>query len=251
MLSLLISSFIAGLLTFLAPCTLPMIPSYLGFIGGVSLSPNNLAQKDIKKKILINSLFYILGFSLIFIILGSLFALGGGALISYRLLLARIGGAFIILFGLFMLDIWHWPFLNFLQKTKRLNIINKLQPGKATCAFIFGATFAFGWTPCIGPILGTILLLASSTATLSSGIILLSVFSLGLGIPFFLIALFIGSATKYLPKINKILPKISLLGGIFLIIIGLLMLTDSFDLFVSGFYKIFNFINYDSLLNYL
>ncbi|MCB9803035.1 cytochrome c biogenesis protein CcdA [Candidatus Nomurabacteria bacterium] len=248
---LIIPSFFAGLLTFLAPCTLPLVPSYLGFISGVSLTKENLEQKIIKKKILLNSLLYVLGFSLIFIILGSLFALGGGALIGYRLILSRIGGIFIIIFGLFMLHFLKIPGFGFLNKTKKINLFNKLQPGKPLSSFIFGASFAFGWTPCIGPILGSVLFLASTTATLGSGIILLSIFSLGLALPFLLIALSIESALKYLPKINKILPYISTIGGIFLVIIGVLMLTDSFGLFISWFYKIFSFLNYDQLLNYL
>jgi cytochrome c-type biogenesis protein len=251
MLELIIPAFIAGLLTFLAPCTFPLVPSYLGFISGVSLTPEHLQDKKIKKRILTNSLLYILGFSLVFIILGSLFALGGSALAPYRLWLARIGGIFIIIFGIFMLHVIKIPGLNFLNKTKRFNVLNKLQPGKPLSSLIFGATFAFGWSPCIGPILGTILLVASTTASLLPGIILLTVFSIGLGLPFFLIAITIDSALKYLPKISKIMPTISVIGGILLIIIGALMIMDNFGLFIGWFYQLFDFLNYEAIIDYL
>ena len=251
MLELIIPAFIAGLLTFLAPCTLPLVPSYLGFISGVSLTPEHLQDKKVKKKIIINSLLYILGFSIVFIALGSLFALGGSALAAHRLWLARIGGIFIIIFGIFMLHVIKIPGLQFLNKSKQINVLNKLHPGKPLSSFIFGATFAFGWTPCIGPVLGTILLLASSTAGIVPGMLLLAIFSLGLGLPFFIIALSIDSALRYLPKIHKILPIISIIGGIFLIILGVLMLTNNFGLLITWVYKLFGFINYEVLIDYL
>lgn len=251
MIELIIPAFIAGLLTFLAPCTLPLVPSYLGFISGVSLTPANLQDEKIKKRIILNSLLYILGFSIVFIVLGSIFSWGGSALVVHRLWLARVGGIFVIIFGLFMLQVIKLPGLNFLNQTKHFNIIKKLQPGKPLSSLIFGATFAFGWTPCIGPILGTILLIASTTSGLASGLILLSVFSLGLAIPFFVIALTIDSALRILPKIYKILPAISIIGGIFLIIIGILMLTDNFGIWINWFYKLFGFINYEAIIDYL
>jgi cytochrome c-type biogenesis protein len=251
MIELVIPAFIAGLLTFLAPCTLPLVPSYLGFISGVSLTPDNLKDDTIKKRIILNSLLYILGFSFVFVALGSIFSLGGGALAIHRLWLARVGGVFVIIFGLFMLQAIKLPGLNFLNQTKRFNIIKKLQPGKPWSSFIFGSAFAFGWTPCVGPVLGTILLLASTTGGWAAGSILLAVFSLGLALPFFIIALTIDSTLRILPKIYKILPAISVIGGIFLIIIGILMLMNNFGLLIEWFYQIFDFINYQAIIDYL
>lgn len=251
--TLIIPAFIAGLITFLAPCTLPLVPAYLGFISGVSLSD----LKDPKKagkargKIFFNAIMYVVGFSVVFIVLGSLFGLGGGALAKYRVLLSRIGGIFIILFGLYMLHVFKIPGLNFLNNEQRFKPGKWLKPGKPVSSFIFGATFAFGWTPCVGPILGSILLLASSTATVASGAFLLTVFSLGLALPFLLIAIGIGSASNYVKKFEKYMSVVSIIGGIFLIALGYLVLTDQLAFWFSTVYQWFSFINYDRLLDFL
>ena len=199
--TLIIPTFIAGLITFLAPCTLPLVPGYLGFISGVSLKDLRDPEKAKKArlKIFINGLLYVIGFSAVFIVLGSLFGLGGQALAKYRVLFAQIGGVFVIFFGLFMLGVLHKvPGLGFLSGEKQFKAARHLQPGNPVSSLIFGATFAFGWTPCVGPILGSVLLLASASATVGQGAFLLFVFSLGLAVPFLLIALGVGRATKYI-----------------------------------------------------
>jgi len=248
--TLIISSFIAGLLTFLAPCTLPLVPGYLAFISGVSQDELNNPEtaKRARTKIFLNGVFYVIGFSVVFILLGTLFGLGGQALIQYRILLGRIGGIFVIIFGLFMMNIIKIPFLS---GEKGIRAPKALKPGNPFSSTIFGATFAFGWTPCVGPVLGSILLLASTSATVGQGAFLLFIFSLGLAVPFLAIALGIGSATKLIGKITKYLKIISFIGGIFLVFIGILLLTDKVGAWVSFFYRLFSFINYDSLLNLL
>jgi cytochrome c-type biogenesis protein len=185
--SLIIPAFIAGILTFLAPCTFPLVPGYLGFISGVSAQDlqDPLKSKSARRKIFLNGLLFVVGFSFIFILLGSLFGLGGSALAQYRIWLSRIGGIFVILFGLFMIGVLRLPFLNV---EKNIGAIMALKPGNPASSLIFGATFAFGWTPCVGPILGSILTLAAASATVSQGAFLLSVFSLGLAVPFLIIA---------------------------------------------------------------
>lgn len=248
--TLIIPAFIAGILTFLAPCTLPLVPGYLGFISGVSTQDlqDPSKAKLARRKIFLNGVLYVLGFSLVFIILGSLFGLGGSALVQYRLWLSRIGGIFVIFFGLFMMGILKLPFLNV---EKHVTSVKALKPGNPVSSLIFGAAFAFGWTPCVGPILGSILTLAASTATIGQGAILLAIFSLGLAVPFLVIAAGIGSASKYLTKLSKYLNVISFVGGIFLVFLGILLLTNKFGVWIAYFYQWFNFINYDRLLDYL
>jgi len=239
-LSLIFPSFIAGLLTFLAPCTLPLVPGYLGFISGVSAKDvNNGNMTDVKQRVLINGLMYVIGFSFIFILLGILFSLAGSLFASYRIWLARIGGLFVVFFGLYLMHIFNFKMFSWLHSTHKLNIFYKLNPGRPSSSLIFGMTFAFGWTPCIGPILGSVLLLVSSYATVVQGGILLLIFSAGLAVPFLLLALFIGQATNYVQKISKYLDMISFLGGLLLVIIGLLILVNHFGIFTAGFYQIF------------
>ncbi|MEK7149139.1 MAG: cytochrome c biogenesis protein CcdA [Patescibacteria group bacterium] len=249
-LSLIIPAFIAGILTFLAPCTLPLVPGYLGFISGVSANDlqDPTKAKIARKKIFLNGLLFVIGFSFIFILLGSLFGLGGAALAEYRIWLSRTGGIFVIFFGLFMMGILKIPFLNF---EKRVGSIKALKPGNPVSSLIFGATFAFGWTPCVGPILGSILTLAASSATVGQGAFLLAVFSLGLAVPFLIIAASIGSASVYLAKISKYLNVISVIGGVFLVFLGILLLTNKLGVWIAYFYQWFDFINYESLLDYL
>lgn len=244
------SSFVAGLLTFLAPCTLPLLPAYLGFISGVD--PKELANPDTarraRRKIFWNGAAFIIGFSLIFIAFGTLAGFAGQALVPYRIWLGRIGGILVILFGLFMLGAFRLPFL---QAEKRIKVPSWLTLGKPGSSLLIGGAFAFGWTPCVGPILGSILLLAGTTATALQGALLLAVFSLGLAIPFLLIAAAFSSAAKYIDKISQYLKWVSIIGGIFLILLGILLLTDSFGLLIQYGYELFDFINYEGLLDYL
>ncbi|MAG11282.1 MAG: cytochrome C biogenesis protein [Parcubacteria group bacterium] len=251
--SLVIPAFIAGLFTFLAPCTLPLVPAYLGFISGVSVDdlkdPNKVGSA--RRKIFLNGVLYVLGFSFVFIVLGSLFGLGGSALVKYRVLLSRIGGVFVIIFGLYMVGVAKLPIFSFLQKEKRFNPTKWLKPGSPSSSLIFGATFAFGWTPCVGPILGSILLLASSSATVVSGAFLLAIFSFGLALPFLLIAAGVGHAAQYIKKISKYLEIISIVGGVLLIILGYLVLTDQLQVWFAVVYQWFSFVSYDRLLDFL
>lgn len=248
--SLIISSFIAGILTFLAPCTLPLVPGYLGFISGTSLEDLKDPEKSKKArwKIFLNGFLFMIGFSAVFILLGTLAGFVGQALVPYRLWLGRIGGAFVIIFGLFMINILKIPFL---MSEKQFKTPLLFERGKPMNSLILGSAFAFGWTPCVGPILGSILLLASTTATALQGALMLSVFSLGLALPFLLIAVGIGHASQYIGKISRYLNVISAIGGIFLIFLGILLLTNKMVLLVSWGYWFFQFINYDRLLDYL
>lgn len=252
-LSLVIPSFIAGLLTFLAPCTLPLVPGYLGFISGASIRDiqDPSKSKTIKRKIFINGLLYVAGFSLVFIALGTLFGLAGSALAQYRVWLSRAGGVMVIFFGLYMMHIFKLKFFDFLNREKKFNFASSLVPGEPTSSFFFGMTFAAGWTPCVGPILGTVLLLASTSGKIIEGAFLLLVFSLGLAVPFLLIALGIGHAAQHIKKITKYLNIISFVGGSFLVFLGILLVTDSMGIWLSYVYRVFSFLNYDAILKFL
>jgi cytochrome c-type biogenesis protein len=248
--ALIVPAFIAGLLTFLAPCTLPLVPGYLGFISGSSLADLNdpTKAKRVRWNVFLNGLMFIIGFSVIFIALGTLAGFAGRALAPYQLWLTRIGGIFVILFGLFMLNILKIPFLNAETQFKTPKLF---QRGRPTNSLILGSAFGFGWTPCVGPILASILLLASATSTALQGAFLLFIFSLGLAIPFLLIALGIGSAARHIAKITKYLNWVSMIGGVFLIFLGILLLTNNTALLISWGYRLFEFINYEELTNFL
>lgn len=245
-----VASFFAGLLTFLAPCTLPLVPAYLGFISGVDQGAlkNPETAREARRKIFFNGLSFIMGFSLVFIAFGVLAGFAGTALAPYRIWLARIGGVLVILFGLFMLGFFKLPFF---QSDKRIPIPKWLTLGKPSTSLFIGGTFALGWTPCVGPILGSILLLAGTSGTAFTGGLMLTVFSIGLAIPFLLIALAFSKATAYIDSISKYLKAVSVIGGVFLILLGLLLATDNFGLTIQYGYELFDFVNYDRLLEYL
>jgi len=245
-----ISTFFAGILTFLAPCTLPLVPAYLGFISGVDQDAlkNPETARAARRKIFFNGLAFIVGFSLVFIAFGVLAGIAGQALAPYRIWMARIGGILVILFGLFMLGFFKLPFF---QSDKRIPIPKWLTLGRPSSSLFIGGTFALGWTPCVGPILGSVLLLAGTSATAVQGGFLLAVFSLGLAIPFLIIALLFSRATRYIDSISKYLKWVSIIGGIFLILLGALLVTDNFGLTIQYGYELLDFINYDRLLDFL
>lgn len=248
--ALVFPAFIAGALTFFAPCTLPLVPAYLGFISGVSADDlqDPAKKKSAQRKIFLNGVLFMLGFSAVFIALGTAAGFFGQALVSHRLLLSRIGGIFVILFGLFMLNVLKIPFL---AREVQLNVPAFFQRGKKTNSLILGAAFGLGWTPCVGPVLGSVLTLAATSATASQGAFLLSIFSLGLAIPFLAIAAGIGSASTRISKLNQYAGIVSVIGGLFLVFLGILLLTDKLGLWIASFYQAFRFINYERILDYL
>lgn len=252
--SLIIPSFIAGLLMFLAPCTLPLLPGYLAFISGADekdiekARKNEKAMKSLRKKVFMNGVAYVLGFSVVFVLFGVLIGLVGAHIVGeYRGLLTRIGGVLVIIFGLFMLDLIS---VEPLRSEKKVNINAMFEKGKPSTSFMLGSAFAVGWTPCIGPLLSSILLLAATSTTAIQGGILLAVFSLGMGIPFLIIAWSIGTAYEKVQTINRFMPIISKIGGVFLIILGILLFTNQLGLLIAYGYEWFDFLNYDSMLEF-
>jgi cytochrome c-type biogenesis protein len=242
-LALIPAAFIAGILMFLAPCTLPIVPGYLAFISG---NPTASTEKR-TRRIFINALAFVIGFSIVFILLGTFAGAVGAVLGPWRDTLARVAGVLIILFGLTMLGVIR---ISVLQSEHRFRLPHFLTIGRFESSLLIGALFAMGWSPCIGPILGSILLLASGSSTAAYGAILLGVFSLGLGIPFLITALLIDKAGMLFAKSGKVANALSLLGGVLLIIIGIMMLLGNMGLFVEWGFK---FLSgpYNALLQYM
>ncbi|MDA8079215.1 MAG: cytochrome c biogenesis protein CcdA [Nitrospiraceae bacterium] len=217
-------AFLAGLLSFLSPCVLPLIPSYVSFITGVSFE--DLKEGSDRKKIrfltIINSASFILGFSFIFVALGASSSAVGRFLFQYQDWIRNIGGVLVIFFGLFVSGIIR---LDFLTKERKFHLSGK--PAGYIGSFFVGMTFAAAWTPCIGPILGTILLYAGSQGSASYGFKLLAVYSLGLGIPFFVSSLMFNSFLSYSAKIRKHMRVVMIISGLLLIVFGILLLTNN------------------------
>lgn len=245
-----IAVFIAGILMFLAPCTLPLVPAYLAFISGVSKDElqNPETRAKARRTIIINGAAFVVGFSLVFIIFGVLAGLLGAQIAQYRIILGQIGGGLIILFGLMMLGVIR---IAPLMQDRRMKLPGFLTPGKPSSSLVIGSSFAFGWTPCVGPVLASVLLIASTSTTAWTGAALLAVFSLGLAIPFMLTAFLYSRADKLIGKMGGVSKWINYIGGAFLILLGYLLLTNQFGLTIEYGYKFFDFFNYDSLLNYL
>jgi len=250
-LSLAISAFIAGVLTFLAPCTLPLLPGYLGFISGTSIEDLKSPARAGKArwKIFLNGAAFVLGFSIVFVVLGTLVGLVGATVLApYRQWFSRVGGVFVIIFGLFMLNVIKIPFLTRETHFKAPALFRR---GRPLNSFILGGAFSLGWTPCVGPILGSILLLASTSTTALQGGFLLAIFSAGLAVPFLLTAAAVGHASRYIENLSRFLNVVSVIGGIFLIGLGFLLLTGNVGLLISYGYRLLEFVNYDRLLDYL
>ncbi len=237
---LLLPAFIAGFLTFFAPCTLPLVPSFLAFlIGGTTAT----GQSQKRYQLIVQTLWYILGFSTVFIIFGAFFGFIGSHIVMYRGLLTRLGGVCIVLLGLFLVMSNVQPqWLAVLQKDYRFRLPRQLHPGTPLAAVVFGAIFAFGWTPCIGPILATILFFASTTGTVLSGITLLAVFSAGLAVPFLLSAVGVEFLQQFLKKYSTLLRWIQLFSGVILLLIGILLLCNQLDEWARLFYLVFPFL---------
>lgn len=242
-----ISVFIAGIIMFLAPCTLPLVPAYLAFISGVSGDGGALSRHD-RIRIMKNGIAFVLGFSVVFIISGVLLGLFGSYVAPYRAILLQLSGILIILFGLMMLGVIR---VSFLERQHAFRISTLYTPGKQASAALVGASFAFGWTPCVGPILASVLLLAGTAGTVAEGTYLLTVFSLGLALPFLLTAFLYGHAARFVGRVSWVSRIISLVGGAFLVLLGVLILTDNFGLTITYGYEWFDFLHYDALLDYL
>ncbi|MDT3704777.1 MAG: cytochrome c biogenesis protein CcdA [Thermincola sp.] len=229
-------AFTAGVLSFFSPCIFPLLPAYVANLTGTTINENKI---DVSKKVLmLRSISFILGFSMIFMLLGASATLFGRLFAENRSLLVKIGGLVIILFGFQMTGILN---LRFLMREKRWQV----KPGdnKNTLnSFLLGLAFGTGWTPCVGLSLSSILLLAGSSDTLYSGLGLLVIYSLGLGIPFILLSLLITHSFSIMNKINKFLPYLAQINGWILIGMGTLLFTgqlQKISAWLAGFAPLF------------
>jgi cytochrome c-type biogenesis protein len=216
-------AFLAGVLSFLSPCVLPLIPSYVSFITGISFKDLTVGtdRKKIHYLTITNSIAFILGFSTVFIALGISSSAVGSFFFQYVDMIRIIGGVVVIIFGLFIAGVLK---LDFLMIQKKIYLSGK--PAGYIGTFVVGMTFAAGWSPCIGPILGTILVYAGSKGSTLYGFQLLAAYSLGLAVPFFLSALAINVFLSYSPKLARFMRVIMFISGLLLIIFGILLLTD-------------------------
>lgn len=217
----------AGVLSFLSPCVFPLIPSYLAFVGGLSLEEIQapVVHAKNRRQLLAHALAFIAGFSAIFIGFGASATALGQLLFDFQAVIRKVGGVLVILFGL---HIAGWLPLAFLMRERHVDL--KARPGGYLGAFLVGVTFAAGWIPCVGPILGSILVLASTSQTVGQGILLLGAYSAGLAIPFLLSALLFERFLHVFSRFKRLLPWVSRVSGLLLILVGILLLTDYFTL---------------------
>ncbi|MBM7634417.1 cytochrome c biogenesis CcdA family protein [Geomicrobium sediminis] len=220
-------AFGAGLLSFLSPCIFPLVPAYLAQVTGTSISNNEINSNQ--RMIMIRSLGFIAGFTFVFMLLGASSTYIGQLFNQYNNMVSQIGGIIIVLFGLQMAGIIS---IRTLMTGKSVRTRPK-QVNSFGGSIMFGLFFAAGWTPCVGIVLGSILALASQNETLSSGMLMLLMYSLGLGLPFLLVGFFYSKSLHKLSRFNRLMPRIQKAGGIIMIVMGIMLFTGYFQLISS------------------
>lgn len=208
------TAFVTGILTFFSPCVLPLLPVFFSIMAGSHGSKR-------RETILVNTSFFVLGFASIFILLGLSITAISRYLLFNKDLIVKIAGAFVVFFGLFLMGIFEIPFL--MQDHRKQINVKSVTP---LSAFLLGTAFSLGWTPCIGPILSSVLIMAGSAKSVKVGSLLLVVFTLGFAIPFLVLSLFADKATKFLRTSSKYLPYIQKISGGILIVMGILLFTN-------------------------
>jgi cytochrome c-type biogenesis protein len=222
-------AFSAGVFSFLSPCVLPLFPSYLSFITGMSVDRlTHEVSAGARTRVLAHSLAFILGFSVVFVSLGASFSAAGQFLLDYRDWIRVAGGVLIIVFGLYIAGVLR---IGILGRTQQLQVRNK--PAGFIGSFLVGVTFAIGWTPCVGPILGSILTLASNDKTVAQGITLLLCYSAGLGLPFLLSSVALGAFLRFFKRYRPFIPTVERAAGILLVAVGILVVTNYYVLLNS------------------
>jgi cytochrome c-type biogenesis protein len=229
-----LAAFFAGILSFLSPCVLPLVPGYVSLISGASVEELQSSERRVLDTVMLHSVTFVLGFSVVFIALGAV-ATGVGQVVNeYHSLLTKVAGIIVIIFGLHLTGILK---IKALYADKRLHDVKG--SSSAVGSFAVGFAFAFGWTPCIGPILATILVLAGAQGTVLKGIVLLAVYSLGLAVPFLLTSLGVDRFLVFYSRFRKHLHTVEVLSGILLIAIGVLIFLNNLRL-LSGYLSFLN-----------
>jgi cytochrome c-type biogenesis protein len=221
---------IAGLISFLSPCVLPLVPAYLGFLGGTTIDQltgdDATVDAGAKRRVIYAALFFVMGLTAVFVTLGAAASFIGGFLAVYKNELAMVAGVLIIIFGLHFLGILRIPLL---YRSARVDV--QMESASFVGAFLMGMAFAFGWTPCVGPVLAPILTLAGNSETVSQGVGLLFIYSMGLGIPFVVAAIAITPFMGFMVKFRKHMATVEKVMGVLLVITGVLFISGSFGYF--------------------
>ena len=217
-----VSVFAAGLISFLSPCVLPLVPGYVSYVAGGSLEELRDEEGLSRRRVaaLVLSAFFVLGFTAVFVALGASASAVGGFLLQHKTIFEYVAGGLIIVFGLYLTGLVKIPFFQ-----REARFAGRLAGGKPASAFLLGAAFAFGWTPCIGPVLGGILTLTATDANVGHGVALLAVYSLGLGVPFLIAAAFTGFFLRHMRRIRKVSKPLQIGAGVILIAMGAALIT--------------------------
>ncbi len=229
-----VAAFLAGLISFLSPCVLPLVPGYVSLISGTGVEELKSQEARVLRKLMLNSAAFILGFSVVFITLGAISTEVGQLLARYKSLLAQVAGVVIILFGLHLTGLLR---INALYADKRLH--NVKGGSSALGAFAIGFAFAFGWTPCVGPILAVILGFAAAQDSLVKGVMLLAIYSLGLAVPFLLTSLGIERFLKFYSRFRAHMHAVEVASGGLLIALGVLLVLGRFTM-ISNYLSFLN-----------
>lgn len=225
------TAFLAGLVSFISPCVLPLVPAYLSFLTGSTVE--ELKAQDnaaVRRRVIAHSIAFIVGFTIVFVLLGVFASAAGGILAANKLWIARIGGVIIIILGLNMMGVFKIPFL-MMDKRPQFPSVNR----SYAASLVVGVAFAAGWSPCIGPILSAILLVASQQHPLQATGYMLS-YSAGLAVPFFLVAAAFNRSLALLNRIKRFLPMIEFVAGVVLIIVGIILIMNWFNYIAQFFY---------------
>jgi cytochrome c-type biogenesis protein len=233
-------AYLGGLISFLSPCVLPLVPPYLAFMAGTTIdqiSDKNTVDRALERRVLLSSIFFVLGLATVFVALGAGASVIGQTLLQNKILFGQIAGGVIIVLGIHFLGIIRIPFL---YREARFDAGKSA--GTYAGAYVIGLAFAFGWTPCIGPILGSILVLAGQEETIGQGVLMLVIYAAGLGLPFILAAFFIRPFMNWMRKFRKHIGTVEKAMGVLLILVGVAMITGTFSSAAYWLLEVFPFL---------